>query len=291
MHVKGYAAPDTKAVAETANMLIAQAVAAGEVSEDPLLLFSALFGIWNANVVAGSSDIARELSEQFRTLAQKQEADIPLLMSHRVMGVSLLYTGHIAESRSYFDKCITLYQPAEHRSLATRFGVDARVSMLSYRAWDLWMLGYPEAALTDVEVALKDARDSAQAANLMFSLVHASVFHYFQAEDATTAAPTVRELLAVADDKHAMHWKRNAIYRDGYSLERADRRMELKCSGLRSAQCSKQEPRRGCPCIWHFGPVLLRILANSKRRGVASARQKQPPTRPEKLGAKLRLTD
>jgi predicted ATPase len=95
--------------------------------------------------------------------------------------------------------------------------------MLSYRAWDLWMLGYPEAALTNVEDALRDARETAQAANLMFALVHASVVHYFQAEDATTAAPTVHELLAVADDKHAMHWKRNAIALQGWILARTGR--------------------------------------------------------------------
>ena len=221
MHVKGYAAPETKATAETANLLIAQAVAAGETSEDPLLLFSALFGIWNAHIVAGSSDAARELSEQFLTFAQKQGAIIPLLMAQRVMGVSLLYTGHIALSRSYLDKGIALYDAAEHRSLATRFGVDARVSMLSYRAWTLWMLGYPEAALADVEDALRDAREAAQAASLMFALVHVSVVHYFQAEDATTAGPTVHELLTLANDKHAMHWKRNAIALQGWILARA----------------------------------------------------------------------
>ena len=93
--------------------------------------------------------------------------------------------------------------------------------MLSYRAWTLWMLGYPKAALADVEDALRDAREAAQAASLMFAPLHASVVHYFQAEDGTTAAPTVRELLAVADDKHAMHWKRNAVALQGWILARA----------------------------------------------------------------------
>ena len=40
LHVKGYAAPETKAAVERARLLIEQAEALGERSEDPLLLFS-----------------------------------------------------------------------------------------------------------------------------------------------------------------------------------------------------------------------------------------------------------
>ena len=43
LHVKGYAAPETKAAVERARQLIEQAEAVGEPPEDPLLLFSVLF--------------------------------------------------------------------------------------------------------------------------------------------------------------------------------------------------------------------------------------------------------
>ena len=46
MHIKGYAAPETKAAAERARLLIEQAEALGEPPEDPLLLFSVLYGFW-----------------------------------------------------------------------------------------------------------------------------------------------------------------------------------------------------------------------------------------------------
>jgi len=44
IHVKGYAAPETKSAAERAHLLIEQAEAQGEPPEDPLLLFSVLYG-------------------------------------------------------------------------------------------------------------------------------------------------------------------------------------------------------------------------------------------------------
>ena len=56
MHVKGYAAPETKAAAERARLLIEQAEALGEPPEDPLLLFSVLYGFWVANSVAFNGD-------------------------------------------------------------------------------------------------------------------------------------------------------------------------------------------------------------------------------------------
>src|SRR5208337_1987953 len=94
---------------------------------------------------------------------------------HRLMGNSLLLTGACAESRAHYDQAIALYDPAEHRSLATRFGQDARVSILSYRSLALWLLGNPEAALADTDQALNDAREVNQAASLMYALWHASL--------------------------------------------------------------------------------------------------------------------
>ncbi len=45
---KGYAAPETKAALDQARLLIEQAETLGEPPEDPLLLFSVLYGFWVA---------------------------------------------------------------------------------------------------------------------------------------------------------------------------------------------------------------------------------------------------
>ena len=129
-------------------------------------MFSVLYGFWVANYVAFNGDVMRELAAQFLALAEKQGATVPLMIGHRLMGMSLLLTGDIAEGRAHFDQAIALYDPAEHRPLATRFGQDVRVVVLSYRALALWLLGYPEAALRDADDALKDAREIGQAATL-----------------------------------------------------------------------------------------------------------------------------
>src|SRR5262249_14823148 len=86
------------------------------------------------------------------------------------MGISLSDTGDIATGRAHFDRALALYDPAEHRALATRFSVDAAMSILSYRSWTIWALGYPEAALADADNAIKIARDIGQASTLMYAL-------------------------------------------------------------------------------------------------------------------------
>ena len=93
IHVKGYAAPETKAAVERARLLIEQAEALGEPPEDPLLLFSVLYGFWVANYVAFNGDVLRELAAQFLALAEKQGATVPLMIGHRLMGISLIGDG------------------------------------------------------------------------------------------------------------------------------------------------------------------------------------------------------
>ena len=122
IHVKGYAAPETKAAVERARLLIEQAEALGEPPEDPLLLYSVLYGFWVANYIAFNGDVCRDLAAQFLALAEKQGTTVPLMIGHRIMGMTLVFTGDFAESRAHLDRAFALYDPAEHRALATRFG-------------------------------------------------------------------------------------------------------------------------------------------------------------------------
>jgi predicted ATPase len=217
IHVKGNAAPETKAAEERARLLIEQAEALGEHPDDPLLLFSVLFGFWVANFVAFNGDVALELAAQFLALAEKQGATSPLMLGHSLMGTSLTCRGRIAQGRIHCDRAIALYNPAKHRPLATRFGQDVRVGNLSYRSLALWMLGYPEAALVDTNDALKEAREIGQAATLMFELLHASMTH-IQCGNYAAANAEADEVVALADEKGALFWKATGIMFQGHVL-------------------------------------------------------------------------
>jgi predicted ATPase len=206
IHVKGYAAPETKGAVERARLLIEQAEALGEPPEDPLLLFSVLYGFWVANFVAFNGDICRDLARQFLALATKQGTTAPPMIGHYIIGNSLLFTGDFAEGRAHYDEAITLYAGTGHRPLAVRFGQDVRVAVMCFRSWALWLLGYPDAALADADQALLDAREIGHAATLMFALALAPQAHFLSANYATASAANDK-LLALAYEKDARYWK------------------------------------------------------------------------------------
>jgi class 3 adenylate cyclase/predicted ATPase len=205
IHVKGYAAADATAAMERARLLIEQAEALGEPPDDPLLLFSVLYGLWGANMQF-NGDVARDLATQILALAEKNGGTVPLMLAHRIMGRSLLETGCIAEGRAHCDQAIALYDPAAHRPLATRFGQDTRPAVLSFRSYAVWSLGYPEAALADADYALKDAREMGHSATLMFALCHA-LTTYILCRNYEAASARADELVALADEKGAVLWK------------------------------------------------------------------------------------
>ena len=217
MHVKGYAAPETKAAAERARVLIEQSEALGEPPEDPLLPFSVLYGFWVANAVAFHGDVAREFAAQFLALAEKQKAIVQLMVGHRLMGTSLLLTGDIAQGRTHLDQALALYDPAEHRPLAMRFGQEIRVAILGHRSMALWAFGYAEAALADTEQALRDAREISHAATLMYALYNTSLTHILGGNYAAAKAEA-DELAALADEKGALLWKAWGMMNQGCVL-------------------------------------------------------------------------
>jgi class 3 adenylate cyclase/predicted ATPase len=217
LHVRGYAAPETRAAVERSRLLIEQAEALGEPPEDPLLLFSVLYGFWVANLVAFNGDVMRELAVQFLALADKQRATGPLMMAHRLMGLSLLHTGDVVDGRAHLDRAMTLYDPAEHRPLATRFGQDVGAATLCWKSLAFWLLGYPQAALADTEHALVVAREIGHSATMMYVLNFSAWTHIHCGNYATTNA-LVDEFSALKDQTGSVFWGAWGMMQRGWLL-------------------------------------------------------------------------
>ena len=205
LHVKGYAAPETKAAAEQAHRLLERAEALGDPPQDPFLMFSVLWGVWLTNLVAFKGEVLHALSSEFLLLAEREGSTLPLMVGHRMMGTTLQLTGDNAGAIVHYDKSLALYDPVEHRLPAMRF-VDARVAVLSFRALTLWVAGYPDKAVADAEHAIEDAREIGQAAPLMLALCFASIPHVFCGNYATANA-LLDEGTVLAGGKGAFFWK------------------------------------------------------------------------------------
>jgi predicted ATPase len=171
-----------------------------------LLLFSVLYGFWVGNLIAFNGDVIQGLAAKFLALAERQGATVPLMMADRLMGISWTCAGDIVQGRAHLDRAIALYDPVEHRPLATRFAVDIGVSILSFRSLALWCLGYPQAARTDGDQVLRHARECDHAAMLMHALANVPFTHLWSGNYAV-ANTLAQELVALADEKGAPLWK------------------------------------------------------------------------------------
>jgi class 3 adenylate cyclase/predicted ATPase len=214
MSTAGHAAAETKAAFERARTLIARAETLGEPAEDPLLLYSVLYGFFIEKFIAFNGDAACVLANQFLTLAEKQRATVPIMIGHRLLGNSLLCMGDIREGRSHLDRALALYDPAAHRPLATRFSQDIGVAILSWRPLALWLLGYPDRALADPPRAINAARETGHAPTLLFALL-CTTYTLLCCRDHATASAHIDEGVRLAGEKGAVFLKAMAMAQRG----------------------------------------------------------------------------
>ena len=253
-HVKGFSAPETKQAADRAYFLIEQAEEYGEPPDDPLLLFSVLYGFWNISLVSSNCDGSRQIAGQFWGMAEQQGTTIPLMLGHRLMGTSLTVMGDLAEGRAHLDHAVDLYEPVKHGRLATRFGQDIRVGILSWRHLTSWLLGYPDAALADVDLALRYAHEIGQAATLMYAQAYAAGTH-FHCRNYATASAINDAAVALADEKGASLWKAFGTARRGWIFAmtgRASKAVETINCGMKALHPTGATA---------FDPVHLSMLA------------------------------
>jgi class 3 adenylate cyclase/predicted ATPase len=213
-HTKGFSAVETKAAFDQARAMIERAEALGEHGADPLVLYSILYGFFIAKFMPFDGEAARTLARQFLDLAQQQKATALIMIGHRLLGTTLLCLGKSAEGLKHLDRAFALYEPAAHRSLTTHFGHDVGVATLSLRSLALWLLGYPETALMEIDCAINAARETAHAPTLMFALGMTS-FTQICCRNHARADVQIDECALLADEKSAPFWKALAIAHRG----------------------------------------------------------------------------
>jgi predicted ATPase len=107
------------------------------------------------HLLRGEIRKAYELAEQLLRLAQSARDPALLLYARHALGNTSFHMGKFLPARENLDNAISLYDPERHGPLIFRYGgADAGVGSLSYAAWTLWHLGYPDQSLKRVDEAL-----------------------------------------------------------------------------------------------------------------------------------------
>jgi predicted ATPase len=173
MAAKGYAAPEVERAYARARALCRQ------MGETPRLL-QVLLGLEAFYYVRGELQTARELGEQSLSLAQRLQDPVRLLQAHYALGITLFNLGELASVREHLEQVIALHDPQKHPPRAVQ---DPGVACLSYAAWALWLLGYPEQALKRSREALTLAQELSHPFSLAVALCWAATLHQCRREE------------------------------------------------------------------------------------------------------------
>ncbi len=172
---KGHAASEVEATYTRTRELCRQ------VGETPQL-FSVLLGLRRFYALRVELQTARELGEQLLTLAQRLQDPGLLARAHLMQAEVLWYSGNFVQAREHLEQGTALYDPQQHRSHAFLYGNDTGVFCLSFAAYVLWILGYPDQALKRSYEALTLARELTHPFSLAMALSHATWLHHHRRE-------------------------------------------------------------------------------------------------------------
>jgi class 3 adenylate cyclase/predicted ATPase len=163
MAVSSYGAPDVERTYRRAQALCQQV-------DDQATLFPVLVGRWSFHLLQGHYQSARDIAEQLLALAQKQPDAALLVEAHFVLGNTLCWMGEFVAAAAHLEQGITRYDVHHHRAHAGLYGQDTGITCLSYAAWTLWLLGYPDQAQQRGEEAMTLAHDLRHPFSLVFAL-------------------------------------------------------------------------------------------------------------------------
>jgi predicted ATPase len=123
--------------------------------------------------------LAHELGEQLLRLAHGIQDSLLLLEAHFALGQTLFSLGELISSRSHLEQGLTLYNPQQHGVYVSHYGQDVGVGCRRYEAWALWILGYPDQAVTKSREALTLAQELAHPLSRGFALWWSAVVQQY----------------------------------------------------------------------------------------------------------------
>ncbi len=164
INTRGWKVPEVEQTYARARELCQQ------LGETPQL-FPVLWGLSRLYNWRGEIQAARELGEQLFTVAQREQDPALLLEAHHTLWAYSFFLGELASAREHQERGLALYDPQQHRHLASLYGGhDPGVCGLQIAGRVLCLQGYPDQALQRTKDALALARELTHPYSLTFAL-------------------------------------------------------------------------------------------------------------------------
>ena len=195
----------------------------GQKVGDPVDQLAALWGLWRFKRSSGGHVNARSLAKELSALAARHDDSTLSLQAYHAEWSTELYFGQFAECIDHATKAEAVYDPKKHHSTVFRFGGhDACVCGQSTAALCLWILGYPDQALSRMNAGIKLANELHHPETLAAALGEALNFHLLR-RDAEVAVKQGAKALEVMNEHGFTEYYPTKAFVSGWSAATADR--------------------------------------------------------------------
>jgi class 3 adenylate cyclase/tetratricopeptide (TPR) repeat protein/ABC-type transport system involved in cytochrome c biogenesis ATPase subunit len=190
---KGYTADETLEALEKALII------ADKVGETPMR-YPILYGLWIGAAVRGQYADALRTAEAFVEETAKSPKTPSTVVANRVAGTSHFLMGNFAEAQRYLDVALANYDPIAHAGLASQIGLDVGVTVHSFQAFNLLMLGQTRRAATHIEEAESLAMSTGHIETICPMLMQRAIWYSLLSGDRSDAERCWNKIVPIAQE-------------------------------------------------------------------------------------------
>ncbi len=198
MATKGFASWEMKEFYADARKL-------SEQIADSSQLCPVLRGLFWTSITSGELRALHEISQQFLQAAQRNHERLLLPEAYSMSGLSLFWSGEFRAARDQVEQGSAAYDLPHHQSRLFLYLTDPGVLCLSYGAFALWQLGYPDQALQRASETLQLAQSLAHPHSLAHALLFLAFTHQLRREG-ERAQERIEESLTLSAEQGFSHW-------------------------------------------------------------------------------------
>ena len=187
--------------------------------EEPLQLSPVLYSLYELYEYRGAFERSRELGEQLLHVASRHHDPALLLGAYDALACTAFHLGTFAQVREYTERGLSLYDPQQHRTLASLYGKNLGVTCWYWSAMAIWFLGYPDQALGRIDEALTLAQTLAHPYSMAVALNRAAFLGQFCQESHATRQWAEAAVAIAAEHGFPRHSALGTILR-GWALVR-----------------------------------------------------------------------
>lgn len=226
-----------------------------------------MWSVAMAAVTRGEWERARGYAGRLRARADRDGDEVLRVECDYIQGIAAYWPGHLVQARAHFEAAMSRFQPARRRAHVLRYGQDPELLVRLRLAHTLWLLGHPDDADRERDLALAAAAESSHPYSRSVVSVWAAILAA-ERSDVEEFRHHVRALeSSIADDAPAQV-RMPAEAFAGY-LDIVDGRTETGLARVRTIReqlAHREPPAPGLP-----GVVTRLLLDGYARAGAAQA--------------------